>query len=60
MEDLVGELINNKPDDVSDEIIITFVEDIVMCLRKDEEKEYEMNQNHAGMQELFRGYAVID
>ena len=38
--------------------IISFCEDILVCLENDQEAEYETNQQHVGMTELFRGYVV--
>ena len=37
-----------------------FIEDILRYAENEEEEEYKMNQQYAGMQELFRGYVVID
>ena len=39
---------------------MSFAEDILRYLENEEDKEYEMNQQYVGMQELFRGYVVID
>ena len=37
-----------------------FIEDILKFVENEEEEEYEINQQYAGMLELFRGYVVID
>ena len=54
------ELARNKPKEVHIEEIMSFVEDILRYLENEEDEEYEMNQQYVGMQELFRGYVVID
>ena len=42
------------------EEIMSFAKDILRYLENEEDEEFEMNQQYAGMQELFRGYVVID
>ena len=54
------DLVRNKSDKVYIEEIILFVEDILKYLENEEDEEFEINQQYAGMQELFRGYVVID
>ena len=39
---------------------MSFAKDILRYLENEEDEEFEMNQQYAGMQELFRGYVVID
>ena len=56
---LVIELVKKKPEEVSVDIIMVFVEDILRYLENKEEEEYEINQYLVGMQELFRGYVVV-
>lgn len=41
-------------------MILVFVEEMLKYIENDEEEDYETNQQHVGMQELFRGYVVID
>ena len=60
MQDLVVTLVKNKPEDVNEDAIISFVEDILKCIENEEKEEYETNQQYVGMKELFRGYVVID
>ena len=57
--ELVIELVKNKSEEVSVDVIILFVEDILQYLENEEEKEYKTNQHLVGMQELFRGYVVV-
>ena len=49
----------NKPDNVSTDAIMSFIEDILWYHDNEEEEEYETNQHLVGMQELFRGYVVV-
>ena len=44
---------------MSDNLIMSFVEDILRYIENEEDKEYEMNQNLIEMKELFRGYALV-
>ena len=60
IRNLVVELARNKSDQIHVEEIMSFVEDILRYLENEQEEEYEMNQQYVGMQELFRGYIVID
>ena len=56
MKELVVELVNNKPVNLCEDIIISFMEDIVTHLEDEEEEdECETNQCLIGMKELFRG-----
>ena len=48
-----------KPEEVSMDIIMAFVEDILQYLENKEEEEYETNQYLVGIQELFRGYVIV-
>ena len=47
-------------DEVDVNEIMSFCEDILRYLENDLEEEYETNQHHVGMSELFRGYVVLD
>ena len=63
IKEIVIELARNKPKEVHIEEIMSFVEDTLRCLENEEEEEdeeHEINQQHVGMQELFRGCVVID
>ena len=55
IRELVVELVQAKPIDASDNLIILLVEDILWYIKNEEDKEYEMNQNLIRMKELFRG-----
>ena len=59
VKDLLVELVKNKPENISVEIIMSFVEDILWYLENDEEEDCKMNQYLVGMQELFWGFVVI-
>ena len=54
------ELIKAKPSNVSEDLIMSFVEDILRYIENKQDEEYETNQHLVGMKELFRGYVVID
>ena len=56
---LVVELVKAKPRDISEDLIKSFVEDILRYLENKEDEEYEMNQHLIRMKELFRGYLVV-
>ena len=60
IKELVVELVRKKSDEVHVEEIMSFVEDILRYLENEEEEDFETNQQYVGMQELFRGYIVID
>ena len=60
IEGLVIELARNNPKEVHVEEIMSFAEDISRYLENEDDEECEMNQQHAGVKELFRGYMVID
>ena len=53
MKELVIELVENKPEDENAEEIMSFAEDILRCIESEEEEEYEINQQFAGIKELF-------
>ena len=59
VHELVIELVKNKLEEVSMDVIILFVEDILWYLENKEEEEYEINQYLVRVQELFRGYVVV-
>ena len=59
METLLIEMLKNR-DEVEVDEIMSICEDILRYLENDTEEEYETNQYHVGMDELFRGYAIID
>ena len=56
--ELVIELVKIKLSDMSIDLIMSFIEDILWYLEIKEE-EYETNQNLIGMKELFNGYIVV-
>lgn len=60
IKESVIELAQKKPKEEHVEAIISFAEDILRYLENDEDEECKMNQQHAGMKELFRGYVAID
>ena len=60
IKELVIELARNKPKEVHVEETMSFAEDILRYLENEEDEECEMDQQRAGMKELFRGYMVID
>jgi len=53
---LLALLKNREKVDVNE--IMSFCEDILAYLENDQEVEYETNQQHVGMSELFRGFVV--
>ena len=57
-KDLVEKLMKKKPKEVKEEVVMSFVEDIMKYVRNEEEGEYKTNQQYVGMKELFRGYVV--
>ena len=57
IEKLLLEMLKNKGTIDANEIM-SFCEDILVYLENDQEAEYETNQQHVGMTELFRGYVV--
>ena len=59
IEKLLIEMLKNR-DEVDINEIMSFCEDILRYLENDVEEEYETNQYHVGMSELFRGYVVLD
>ena len=54
MEKLLVEILKNK-DEVEVNLTMSFGEDILRNLEYDTEEDYETNQQHVGMKELFRG-----
>ena len=60
IQKLVVELVEGKPSNVSIELIMSFVEDILRYIEDENEEDYETNQYLVGMMELFRGYVVVD
>jgi len=59
IRELVIELVKVKPSNVSIDLIMSFIEDILWYLENEEEEEYETNQSLIEMKELFRGYDVV-
>ena len=59
IQELVIELVKVKPSDVSIDLIMSFIENILWYLENEEEEEYETNQSLIGMKELFRGYVMV-
>ena len=59
MQELLKKLLKYKNEiDVNE--MMSFCEDILVCLEEDEEAECETNQQCVGMKELFRGYVIRD
>ena len=59
MQELLSKLLKHK-NDIGVNEIMSFCEDILVYLEEDEDAEYETNQQHVGMKELFRGYVIRD
>jgi len=59
IKELLVALVKAKPEDISVDLIMSFLEDILRYLDNEEDKDYKMNQQFVGMKELFRGYVVI-
>ena len=59
IEDLLLKMIKNKGT-VNVNEIISFCEDILVCLENDYKDKHETNQQHVGMIELFRKHVVND
>ena len=59
MEKLLMEMLKNR-DEVEVDEIMSFCEYILRYLENEMDKEYETNQYHVGMTELFRGYFIVD
>ena len=57
MEKLLLKLLKNKGK-VNVNEIMSFCEDILLYLNSKDEDEYETNQIHLGMKNIFRGYIV--
>ena len=53
VKESLAELIENKPEEVGIDIIMSFIEDALRYLENEEEEDYEINQHLIGMQELF-------
>ena len=59
MENLLMDMLKNRGR-VEVDKIMSFCEDILTYLENGTDDEYETNQYHVGMTELFRGYVVVD
>ena len=55
---MLKELYNNQLQNIDEEEILSFVEDILRYLEDDSDDEYEINQGILGMKNIFRGYIV--
>ena len=58
MKKMLKELCNNQPENIDEEEILSFVEDILRYLEDDCDNEYETNQGMLGMKNIFRGYVI--
>ena len=58
MEQLLRKLNNEHSDDVEQDKILSFIEDILRYLEDNKDKEYEINQGILGVRNLFCRYAV--
>jgi len=58
VRDLMETLMKKKSNEVDEDEIISFVEDIMKFIRNNEDGDYKTNQQYIGMKELFRGYIV--
>ena len=55
---MLKELCNNRLENIDEEEILSFVEDILRYLEDNSDNEYEINQGILGMKNIFRGYVV--
>ena len=58
MEELIEDLLKNKPAEVESEETFDMGEDILVYLEKGDEDEHMTNQHVIGMSSLFRGFAT--
>ena len=55
---MLKELCDNWPENIDEEEILLFIEDILRYLEDDSDDEYKTNQEILGMKNIFRGYVV--
>ena len=59
VKELVVELVDNKLKDVSVDMIMFFIEDMLRHLDDEDKGEHEINQHLIGMRKLFQGHVVV-
>ena len=55
---IMEEMIKNKPRNIEHDDITPFIEDILRYSEGETKEEYETNQHHVRIQNLFRGHVA--